>query len=235
MNASVAPSINIVDPDLELAAEQLENDLLDCRAKLAELLPAIQTVRTYFAANRGRAMLRGCKTWREFCVRRLRVTPQAVFVCVKRLNLSTAQKELAAEKAKEASRLRRWEADAEQSHARRTEEWKRGREFAGARNKLLDEQMPDVTGYEPATESEDDDVARVIPMDALDRTLASLDQATETLNRIIASGSLAPALLAEAKKCVTHIASVAACTRSEFDIRDPNCKAKVVSIEGREQ
>jgi len=68
MKTSIA-RINIVDPTLELETEQLENDWLACRARLAELLPNIQRIREYFAGNRGRAMLRGCKTWREFvCV-----------------------------------------------------------------------------------------------------------------------------------------------------------------------
>jgi hypothetical protein len=231
----IAPSINKVDPALELEAEQLESDLLACRAKLAELLPTIQRIREYFAGNRGRAMLRGCKTWHEFCVRRLRVTPQAVHVCAKRLNLSTAQKEAAAGHRKEERRLRRWEADVE----RNQKELGRGTEFARARNKWLDQQMPDVpdvAGHEPLDEDNaldlgDDD--RVVPQDALVRTLAALDEAVMTLDKIIGQGVLTiPALLATARKCSAHLASVAASIRAEFDIHS---KAKVVCIKTHEQ
>src|ERR1700733_9343378 len=114
-----APSSNFVDRDpyLELEAEQAENDMLACRVTLAELLPRLDRIREYYAGNRGHALLRGCKTWHEFCVRRLRVTPQAIHICAKRLNLTAAQKEAAAKKAKEEAQLRRMYAKAERENA----------------------------------------------------------------------------------------------------------------------
>jgi hypothetical protein len=232
------PSINFVDADLELTAEQLENGWLDGRAKLAEQLPALQQVRAYFAANRGRAMLRGCRTWGEFARRRLRVTPQAVHICIKRLNLTAAQREVAAEQAKEQRRLRRWEAGAEQMMQRT--------EFARARNDRFVQQMAEKQAqYEAspqwAAENEEldrlghDDADRVVPAHHVHALLSALEQTKATLDRIAISGLIAPdlELLAATKRCAASAAKVAADVRKELGIGDG--KAKVVNIADRVQ
>jgi hypothetical protein len=217
--------------ELEEKAEQLENAMCDVRRTLAEMLPNAHLIHAHFVSHRRNSIVfRSCRSWTEYCSKRLHCTPDAIFMAEKRMRI----KELAAEQAKEAAAV----------DARQNKRFIRSAEFARAQNKRwCDEQMPDVAepdSPEDALDLSDDD--RVVPLDALVRTVAALDEGVMTLTKIISGGILTePDLLAEAKKCVAHLSSIVTTTRSEFDI----CKSssvgdlnpsrpKVVSIE-REQ
>jgi hypothetical protein len=212
---------------LEQDAEWLEEAMSDVRRTLAEMLPIIRRVHDAFTKNhkRGSIVLGGCRSWGEYCRTRLRVTPEAVLMMEKRMRL----KEAAADAAKEAAALKR-------EFERWSAELGRGTEFARARNmRWLDEQMQDVAGGEPTPEDDALDLGdadRVVPIETLLRTIASLDEATAMLNRIIVSGTLTiPALLAAARKCAAHTDSVAVSVRQELHIHDPDTPAKIINIE----
>jgi hypothetical protein len=198
--------------DLEEKAEQLENAMCDVRRTLAEMLPNARLIHAHFVSHRRNSIVfRSCRSWTEYCSKRLHCTPDAIFMAEKRMRI----KEVIAEQAKEEKRLAKWAQSGEpppgmMGHTLVSPYWRP----ASPPNEYPDD--------------ETDEIERVVPEYALTRALAAVDEATEVLTKIIGSGSLTPALLAEAKKCVAHTASVAGTVRKELGLDDGG---KVVSID----
>lgn len=87
--------------DLEFDAMRAEDVVRDVRCRLAEVLPTLLAVRRFFTSHRrGSITFRGCKSWREYCEKRLRCTPDAIFMAKKRLNLKQAAQQIAAAREK---------------------------------------------------------------------------------------------------------------------------------------
>ena len=80
-----------LNPEIEKLAEEVAVEFGTFCAKLRDLKPKIDKIRSHFRANsRGSVMLAGCRTFREFCEKRLHRCEQTVY---KMLNSDTKTRE----------------------------------------------------------------------------------------------------------------------------------------------